>query len=84
MSIALINLDQSGRRYFLNALERTRANGLVAAVVLILSIPLYPCQGAPPPSNLSSRPKRRDLRFPLLEKLSPEAIHPPHIRCPRK
>ena len=27
-------------------------------VWLTLSIPLYPCQGGPPPSNLSSRPER--------------------------
>jgi hypothetical protein len=27
-------------------------------VWLTLSIPLHPCQGGPPPSNLSSRPER--------------------------
>ena len=48
-----------GRRNLVNALKRTRANetGLVA-VVPVLSIPLHPCQGGSPPSNLSSRPER--------------------------
>jgi hypothetical protein len=46
---------------------------------LTLSIHFDSCRGWPPPFDLSSRPERRDLRFTLVEKRNPEAIHPPHI-----
>jgi hypothetical protein len=51
------------------------------------AIHLHHCQGGPPPSNLSSRPKRsvaRDLHFALMEKRGPEAIRPRHFRCARR
>jgi hypothetical protein len=50
----------------------------------VLSIHRHPCQGEPPPSNLSSRPERRDLQCALMEKRNPEATCPRRIRlCPK-
>jgi hypothetical protein len=49
----------NGQTAFWTLAKETR----LVAVVLVLSIHLHPSQGWPPPSNLSSRPKRTRISY---------------------